>query len=410
MEETIQNKGSVLGGTLLIAGSCIGAGMLALPILTGLSGFFPSFLMFMAAWVFMTLTALLLIEVNGWFPGQVNIVSMSKHSLGRIGQYLSWVLYLFLFFSLNVAYVSASGSLAGTFFRYMFNWNFPDWLGSAFFVCLFGYVVYLGTRPVDLWNRGLMAGKIIAYIALVFFAIPHIEPGLWLRTEPAYALYSLPVLVISFGFHNMIPTLTSYMGGDLKRVRASILCGSLFALLIYLIWQLVVLGIVPREGPSGIVDSLKNDQEASQSLAGILGTSLVSSSAQALAFFAILTSFLAQSLSLVHFLADGLKIPAGRRENKALCTIALIPPLLLSIAYPQLFFKALNFAGGVCAVILFGILPVSMVWIGRYFKGMTSAYQIPGGKGALLSILAFALFVLFFQISSMLQLPFIPKP
>ncbi|NGX44712.1 MAG: hypothetical protein K1060chlam3_00887, partial [Candidatus Anoxychlamydiales bacterium] len=34
--------GSVLGGMLLIAGSCIGAGMLGLPVLLGLTGFFPS--------------------------------------------------------------------------------------------------------------------------------------------------------------------------------------------------------------------------------------------------------------------------------------------------------------------------------------------------------------------------------
>lgn len=41
-----EKRGSVLGGMLLIAGSCIGAGMLGLPIVTGLSGFFPSLAMF----------------------------------------------------------------------------------------------------------------------------------------------------------------------------------------------------------------------------------------------------------------------------------------------------------------------------------------------------------------------------
>lgn len=31
---------SVLGGALLVTGSCVGAGMLGLPIMTGLVGFF----------------------------------------------------------------------------------------------------------------------------------------------------------------------------------------------------------------------------------------------------------------------------------------------------------------------------------------------------------------------------------
>jgi tyrosine-specific transport protein len=176
-----------------------------------------------------------------------------------------------------------------------------------------------------------------------------------------------------------------------------------------LIWELLVLGIVPIEGTSGILESLKQDKEASQALAGILGSSWVSNFAQALAFFAILTSFLAQSLSLVHFWADGLKVSYEKKENVWLCTLALAPPLIFSLIYPQLFFKALNFAGGICAVILFGILPASMAWIGRYRKKASSSYQVFGGKPLLIAIVLFSLFILFFQVSSMLGAPYIPK-
>ena len=82
--------------------------------------------------------------------------------------------------------------------------------------------------------------------------------------------------------------------------------------------------------------------------------------------------------------------------------LALLPPLILSLIYPQLFFKALNFAGGICAVILFGLLPVFMVWRGRYFLPPRPTYQMKGGKPALVLIFAFALFILFVQVSSML--------
>jgi tyrosine-specific transport protein len=401
--------GSVIGGSLLIAGSCIGAGMLALPIITGLAGFFPSLLMFFLAWAFMTLTGLLMVEVNGWFEHKVNIASMVGHTLGHVGRSLSWILYLFLFYALIVAYISGSGSLSSTFASSILSIPIPPWLGSLFFVILFGFVVYLGTRPVDLWNRLLMVGKIASYIGMVALGVKYIQPKLLMRTESSYALFSLPVLIISFGFHNMIPSLTAYMKRDLKRVRLTILIGSLFTLVIYLIWQILVLGIVPMEGPSGIVESLNNDKEASQALMGILGTSLVALFAQWLAFFAILTSFLAQSLSLVHFLADGLKAKHKHRENVWICLLALFPPLIFALIYPQLFFKALNFAGGICAVILFGIFPALMVWIGRYRKQITSPYEVKGGKPMLVGIFLFSLFILFFQLSSMLSAPYIPK-
>ncbi len=402
--------GSMLGGILLIGGSCIGAGMLGLPILTGLAGFFPSCLMFIAAWAFMTLTGLLLVEVNGWFKEQVNLVSMFGHALGSFGRIISWVLYLFLFYALLVAYISGSGSLASSFFQTFLNWKFPIWVGSLFFVVLFGAVVYQGTRPVDLWNRVLMVGKILSYAGMVVLGLSFVQVELLSHTQPSYMVFSLPILVISFGFHNMIPSLTAYMKGDLKRVRQTILGGSLFALVVYLIWEFVVLGIVPMEGPSGIVDSLKTDQEASQAVSNILGLSWVSTFAQCLGFFAILTSFLAQSLGLVHFLADGLKISHEKKENVWLCALALGPPLVISLIYPQLFFKALNFAGGICAVLLFGILPVCMVWIGRYRKETEGAYRVPGGKPLLLGILFFSLLIMFVQLSSMAGASYIAKP
>src|SRR5690242_13477534 len=145
------HPGSVFGGMLLVAGSCIGAGMLALPILTGLSGFLPSLSMMILAWVFMTFTGLLLIEVNGWFAGQVNLISMAQESLGAKGRLIAWISYLFLFYSLLVAYTAASGSVFSAILESIFAIHIPASAASIFFTVLFGYIVYLGTRPVDLF-------------------------------------------------------------------------------------------------------------------------------------------------------------------------------------------------------------------------------------------------------------------
>lgn len=405
-----QKQGSMIGGMLLIAGSCIGAGMLGLPIVTGISGFFPSLAMFFCGWLFMTSTALLLVEANGWFSHRVNLLSITERALGKWGKGVCWITYLFLFYALLVAYISGIGSLCGTFFKFSFHIPFPEWLGSLIFVLLFGWVIYFGTRKVDLFNRGLMIGKIGFFVLLVLVGVSYVKPWLLLRTAPVYAPSALPLLVIAFGFHNMIPSLTAYMNGDLKKVRTTIIGGSLMAFAIYLIWEILVLGIVPIEGDNGLLYSLAKDQEASQSVAAIIRSPAVQIFSQGLAFFAILTSFLAQALSLVHFLADGFKISYKKRENIGCSILALLPPLLFSMIYPRLFFKALNFAGGVCATILFGLLPVAMVWVGRYRKATPANYQMSGGKPALAIIFCFALFVLFLQLSTMFGARYIPKP
>jgi len=394
MKENRSISGSVLGGMLLVAGSCIGAGMLALPILTGLAGFFPSLSMLLLAWGFMTFTGLLLIEAHGWFGKEVNLLSMTQRSLGSIGRWIAWSSYVFLFYSLLVAYVSISGVIFSSVCQTFFQITIPSWMASLFFTLFFGWIVYLGTRITDLFNRVLMAGLILAYLGMIGIGIFQVNIDLLLHWAPQYLFSSLPVLVISFGFQNMIPSLTGYMKGDLKRVRWTVWGGSLIALFIYLVWSILVLGIVPFEGENGILESYTKGSEATIALRAILGSHWITYFAQSFAFFAVVTSFLAQGLALVHFLADGFKMELTRKRTSLLVFLALTPPLLFGLYDPNIFFKALNFAGGIFAMILFGLLPVLMIWAGRYRKKLHSNYQVCGGKFSLILAFIFTLLVI----------------
>ncbi|MDN3508714.1 MAG: aromatic amino acid transport family protein [Candidatus Neptunochlamydia sp.] len=403
----MKKSGSVFGGTLLITGSCIGAGMLGLPILTGIPGFFPSSVMFFIAWFFMLTTAILMVEIMGWFNRPVNLISMVEYTLGPIGKVLCWFLYLFLFYALLVAYISTSGNHAGLFIENTFHLPLPNWAGSFFFVVLFGWLVYFGTKPVDHVNRYLIYGKMISFVLLVILGIQHIVPRFLLHWEPKHALFTFSILIISFGFHNMVPVLMEYMKGDRKRVRQSIYAGSFLTVAIYIIWEVVTLGVLPI---GDIMHSYKINVDAAQALRIYLGSSLIGYSAQSLAFFSILTSFLAQSLSLTNFLNDGFKIKHKERKNIGMCLLALIPPLAFSILFPDLFFQALNFAGGICAVVLFGIFPALMTWIGRYHKGNLLPDRVAGGRFLLILILLVACLIFFDQLTTMLNLNLLPRP
>lgn len=398
MSDSRMVPGSLIGGMLLVAGSCIGAGMLALPILTGLSGFFPSLSMLLLAWAFMTFTALVLVEVNGWFFGQVNMLSMAGESLGKKGRSLAWISYLFLFYTLLVAYISASGTIFSAILEALFAISIPNSLSSLFFTALFGWIIYLGTRPVDLTNRLLMAGLIVSYFGIIALGLFHLHPSYLLHWAPKALLPSLPILVVSFGFHNLIPSLTAYMKGDLQRVRWTIIGGSLIVLFVYVLWSLLVLGAVPYEGEHGLLDSYAKGDEATTALRYTLGSSWVAFFAQGFAFFAIVTSFLAQGLTLTHFLADGIGVLPTKDKTRWIIPLVLIPPLVFALIYPKIFFQALGFAGGICAMILFGILPVWMAWIGRYEKGLTSNYHAPGGKKALIIALLCACVIITLEI------------
>ena len=58
----------ILGSILLIVGTSIGAGMLALPVATAALGFTGSLIMLFSCWFVMTTSAFLLLEVNLAMP------------------------------------------------------------------------------------------------------------------------------------------------------------------------------------------------------------------------------------------------------------------------------------------------------------------------------------------------------
>ena len=232
-------EGSILGGVLLIAGSCIGAGMLALPIITGIGGFIPSLIMFFFAWLFMSTTALLLLEANLALGYQLSLISIAEKTLGRGGKLLCWILFVFLFYSLSVAYIAASGSILRSILIDLVAITVPTWMGSLLFTLLFGVVIYVGTRPVDYLNRLLMAGLIVTYCVLIFLGSFHVNSEFLMLRQWRYSFAAIPVLIISFGFHNMIPSLADYFKGDLRRLRLTVLVGSILPLLIYLVWEAV---------------------------------------------------------------------------------------------------------------------------------------------------------------------------
>jgi tyrosine-specific transport protein len=386
-------SGSLFGAILLIAGCCIGAGMLGLPVISAVAGFKPSLLMFLLGWLFMTTTALLLLEVNLWFAHEVSLISMAGRTLGIAGKVVSWVCFIFLFYALGVAYISGSGELIVDLIKQLTHVAISQWIGSLITCVVFGGFIYLGTFAVDLFNRVLMMGLVLSYILLVILGASHVETSNLTYQKWSEAPLLLPLMIISFGFHNLVPTLSAYLRGDVKRLKIAIIAGSSLALVVYLIWEWLILGLVPlsHEGFSQVIDEGNMATEILKSAAGL---SWVVDVAQYFAFFAILTSFLGNSLSFVDFLSDGLKIKKDAKGKLYLSLLTILPPFVLAFIYPRMFLMALNYAGAFGAVTLFGILPAFMVWAGRYRKGLEKNPIVPGGKATLTAIIIFSVWII----------------
>src|SRR5581483_2593611 len=119
------------GASLLIAGCCIGAGMLGIPVITGEAGFFPSAIMFFVAWLFMMATGIVLSEVVLSFGNtEVNLISMAEGCLGKAGKYATWILFSLLFYTIMIAYTIAGSVLISEFVSLLFGVQLPFYLSS----------------------------------------------------------------------------------------------------------------------------------------------------------------------------------------------------------------------------------------------------------------------------------------
>ncbi len=394
------SRSRLIGGILLIVGTSIGGGMLALPVSTAEAGVTNSIVFLTLCWLIMTAGALLVLEVNLRLPVGSNMISMAKSTLGLPGQIIAWITYLLLLYTLVAAYISGGSDVFSALLGKI-NFTFPSWLMPAILTIIFSQIIYSGIKAVDYVNRGLMLGKIGIYLLLVFLIIPHVNVATWQGGSLPAIPGTLMLLVTSFGFATLIPSLREYFNDDVKTLRKVIILGSFIPLLCYIVWEAVVMGVVHREGSDGLL-ALMTSQHTTSGLTEALNTALNSKIITGFfSFFTsicMLTAFLGVSLGLFDFLADGLNLKRKGNQGRIVLALTFLPPLAIVLISPGIFIQALSYAGVLCVVLLL-FLPTLMAWQGRKQTSDKSLIFIPGGRFSLILIGAISIFLLILSLS-----------
>lgn len=239
-------KNRTLGSIFIVAGTTIGAGMLAMPLAAAGVGFGMTLLLLGTLWALMCYTALLLLEVYQHVPADTGLGSLAARYLGRYGQWITGFSMMFLMYALTAAYISGAGELIVSSVNDWFGADITPSTGVIFFALIGGGVVCVGTSLVDLFNRFLFSAKILFLIVMLVLLAPHVHKVnlLTLPLEKGLALSAIPVIFTSFGFHGSVPSIVSYMNGDIRKLRRVFMVGSAIPLIAYIFWQLVTLGSI----------------------------------------------------------------------------------------------------------------------------------------------------------------------
>lgn len=372
-------RSKFIGGILMIVGTSIGGGMLALPVVNAATGFWPSSFFLLFCWAIMLLGAFYILEVSLYLPPGKHMLSMAESTLGNLGVLVTWLSYLFLLYTLLSAYISGGGDILGGILAQI-GIKLSLWQSSTLFTLLFGMVTYGGIYSVDLLNRVLMLAKLSAFLVLVFLIAPQMNTQHFQGGDYRTIKTTIMVLITSFGFAIIVPNLRAYFSDNVNGLKKVIWIGSLIPLLCYWAWDAVIMGSLPAEGEQGLLHLM--DNERTNSLLSLLLSKQVNNNfiSTLFDFFSstcMLTAFLGVALCLISFLGDGLNLNRQGRQGLGLFLLTFVPPLFITIIHPGLYIRALNYAGIFCVILLL-LLPALMVFYGR--KKFTSSFTVPGGK------------------------------
>lgn len=391
-------KNNAFGSIFIVAGTALGAGMLAMPLATAGVGFITTMLLLFGLWSIMSYTALLLVEAYQYNESSMGLSSLSYKYLGASGRWITSLAMPFLMYSLVAAYLAGGGEIISESLNSLLGLHLPDYIGVLLFAAIGGAAVCFGTHSVDLINRCLFATKIFFLAVMLILLLPHVERVnlLSMPVKQALLLSAIPIVFTSFGFHGSVPSIVNYMQGDTAKLRKIFIIGSAIPLLVYVFWQVATLGTIESATFVGILADESGLNGLLAAVKAVMGTARVEMAVRLFAALALATSFLGVALGLFDFLADFFKRQNNARGRLQTGAITFIPPLLFALFYPKGFIFALGFAA-IALSVLSLLLPALLVRQTR--KQHAGGYRVFGGQVGLLLVFVAGIAIIAIQLT-----------
>lgn len=386
-------KNKTLGSTLIVAGTTIGAGMLAMPLTSAGIGFGFTVVLLVSLWLLLCFTALLFVEAYQTVDSDAGLGTLAEKYYGTFGRVVSTAVLIIFLYAILSAYVSGGSSILGGLLPTIVDAETTTKIAGVIFTVVFGSFIVVGTTSVDAVNRIIFATKILAFILVLGLLLPKVTVDHLLATpiNNALLISAMPIFFTSFGFHGSIPSLNKYLDGNVKALRISIVVGTAIPLIAYILWQLATHGVLSQTEFMEILERDPTLNGLAEAAHHITGSSIVGIVVRLFSALALITSFLGVALGLFEALEDLLKrvnISAGR---KSLGLLTFLPPMLFAFFYPQGFITALGYAGQMFAFYAV-VLPIAMVWRLRS-QNANLAYRVKGGKASLIIALVIGVFI-----------------
>ncbi|MFN7710514.1 MAG: amino acid permease [Holosporales bacterium] len=354
-----------LGSACLVAGTAIGAGVMALPMTFAALGILPTALLMIAVWAVMHYSSLINLELNLRAGDGLPLGALGRLFSGPKAEWLGTLSLLVLMNALLAAYLYGLGSVLQSFLHTSLGIDVSKTqLTTAATLCL-GGALLLPTAKVDAVNRVLFIALVAIFTAVIAWLLSHMEPQSlpWILTpsDPLKVLrIALPVVFTSFGFQVIFHTLTRYCNKNPLQLKRAFFWGSLTPLILYVLWTVCVLSVVATHRPDvyGLMQQGTLDVGGLvEALAELSANNSLKAGSWMIMILAIATSAIGVGLGL----ADSWRAKVTQHTSHRvfrhawILSLTLLPAYAVAVGLPGAFIKTLSFAGMILVVIALGL-------------------------------------------------------
>ena len=348
---------------LLITGTAVGGGSLALPYFCAAGGFIPAVGLLAISWVALLGSAVTLVEptIRVWEDNPavaVSIHTVVETYLGKLAGVAAGITFWILINCTLVSQLAKCGELAALSIGAGAGaaWWWATRLGTLATAVLIAGAAF--RRDVGRINALATTGLFASFAAACVVGSAGISTGMLAKVNVLMAVPALPAIMQTMTYAEAIPTVVDMCRGSRKKIRRVLAIGSAGPALMYVLWLAVTLG---RKELAAF--SASGGDLAAKILAdgGLLGAATGS-----IAVCASISTLIGCYLALSRFNADTFHLPLNKGCKKLLA-LTVLPSLVLAMKGPELYYLMIKFAGTVPVAFLWGVLPPLVMW--KQFSG-----------------------------------------
>ena len=344
---------SALDGALIISGTSVGAGMLALPIAFQDIGLVLSCAVLLCLGAFNLVSFLLIVELMARADQPLHLPRLIERYVGPKASLLMSLAISISVYGALTAYLllgaGAINSLTGI----------PAVIGMLAYFIVASVIVWYGIWWLRNAERVMFTFAIALIGVLLFAALPNVGPApgiVSLATLPA----AFGVAFFAYSAHQLIPSVGNRMGRKYGEFAKAVAFGLIVPVVIYTVWTLILVWAIPlpllaeaRANGDAVIAPLAKLSHWSETLVGgTFNPILVIGSVYVL--FATITSFIGLGFCLADALQDAYREWWHTPLKRSTAVVAVVVPGLAFALYdPRALLRVLEVTGAysVCTIV-----------------------------------------------------------